>query len=223
MYNHNSELKTMNILATTYRNKEAWVVHSLSYLLLILVLIVSNDLTAAAPDIDIEFVEEQGVNSEWIHAQANCHTTGSQLYEVLDAIVGYPELHSWIRDSKIESDHVDGGQKILVTFTFPWPVGEQWSRIEVKKENKSTITWRQLEGSLIMNRGRVVIVEYEQQAYIDYRANIDVGYANIFTRNYKEEFVREFLMAIYNATRASGLPSTEIVASESQISIATTE
>lgn len=213
----------MNILAITYRSKEAWLIYSKSYILLILVLIISTDLAAASPNIDIEFQEEQGVSSEWIHAQANCHTTGAQLYEVLDAIVGYPELHSWIQDTKIESNHENGGQSIFVEFIFPWPVGEQWSRIEVKKENKSTITWRQLEGSLIMNRGRVVIVEYEQQAYIDYRANIDVGYANVFTREYKEEFVREFLMAIYSATRASGLPSTELAASESQISIAATK
>ena len=74
-----------------------------------------------------------------------------------------------------------------------------------------------------MNRGRVVITEYEQEAHVDYRANIDVGYANVFTRDYKEKFVKEFLMAIYNATRSPELPSTEIAESESQISIAVTE
>ena len=174
---------------------------------LMLVFIITTDLIAATPDIDIKFEEETGINSEWIHAKANCHTTGEQLYEVVDAVINYPELHSWIRDTKIENNNANISQKILMEFTFPWPVGEQWSRIEVTKKNKSTITWRQLEGSLIMNRGRVVIVEHDQQAYIDYRANIDVGYANVLTRDYKEAFVVEFLKAIYDTTRPSELSS----------------
>jgi hypothetical protein len=206
-----------------FRVRSDWFDSAKKLLLITAVFTASIDLVLATPDIDIEFEEEQGVSSEWIRAKASCHTTSQQLHEVIDAIVEYPVLHSWIQGAEIETDDSSGAQIILVEFVFPWPVGEQWSRIEVKKENESTITWHQLEGSLGMNSGRVVITEYEQEAYVDYRANIDVGYANVLTREYKEEFVTEFLMAIYDATRTSSGPFEQTAANDSHISISVIE
>lgn len=172
-------------------------------LLLTLALAFLNTVSVAAPKIAIEFEQEQGSNTEWIHAKANCHTTGPQLYKALNAIVSYPELHNWIRDTKAEPNTMNGDQQFLVEFKFPWPVGKQWSRIEVKKDSDTVISWHQLEGSLKMNQGRIAISEDQQQAHLDYRAIIDVGYPNAFTRGYKKQFILEFLGAIYNKTRES--------------------
>jgi len=194
-----------------------------SRLLLFLALTFAANLSVASPQISIEFEQEQGSNNEWIHAKANCHTTEPRLYEVLNAIVKYPVLHSWIQGAKIENNTMKGGRQFLVEFQFPWPVGKQWSRIEVKKSDDSSISWRQLEGTLKMNQGRIVITEHKQQAHLDYRAIIDVGYPNAFTRGYKKKFVLEFLRAIYDETRDFNKPSTEMSASSSQSIVATLE
>jgi len=170
-------------------------------LLLSLVLASAANLSVAAPQIAIEFHQEQGSENEWIHAKANCHTTEPQLSKVINAVVKYPALHGWIRDTKIESNPMNGRQQFLIKFKFPWPVGERWSRVEVKKEGDAAISWLQLEGTLKLNQGRIEITEHEQQAHIDYRAIIDVGYPNAFTRGYKKQFVLEFLGAIYDQTR----------------------
>ena len=181
-----------------------FVMQLLRYLLLSVALACTTNPSVAAPQFSIEFEQEQGSENEWVHAKANCHTTEPQLNEVINAVVKYPALHSWIRDTKIESDTMNGGQQFPIEFRFPWPVGKRWSRVEVKKEGDSVISWVQLEGTLKSNQGRIVISEYEQQAHIDYRAIIDVGYPNAFTRGYKKQFVLEFLGAIYDQTRDSG-------------------
>ena len=170
----------------------------------------------AEPQIAIEFEQEQGSKNEWIHARANCDTPESQLYEMINAIVEYPALHSWIREAKFESNTVNGGQQFLIEFKFPWPVGKRWSRVEIKRESNATISWRQLEGTLKTNEGRITITEQEQQAHIDYRANIDVGYPNAFTRGYKKKFVSEFLAAIDDQIRDQNRPAAETLASASQ-------
>jgi len=180
-----------------------FIMHLLRYLLLSIALACTANPSVAAPQIAIEFQQEPGSENEWIHAKANCHTTEPQLNEVINAVVKYPALHSWIRETKIESEMRNGDRKFLIEFRFPWPVGKRWSRVEVKKEGDSVISWVQLEGTLKSNQGRIVITENEQQAHIDYRAIIDVGYPNAFTRGYKKQFVMEFLEAIYDQTRSS--------------------
>jgi len=180
-----------------------YVMHLLHYLLMSIALACTANLSVAAPQITVEFEQEPGSENEWIHAKANCHTTEPRLNEVINAVVKYPALHSWIKDTKIESEMTNGGQQFLIEFRFPWPVGKRWSRVEVKREGDSVISWVQLEGTLMLNQGRIVITGHEQQAHIDYRAIIDVGYPNAFTRAYKKQFVMEFLGAIYDQTRGS--------------------
>ncbi len=196
------EDKTME---TTKHNHSpvGFVIHLLRYLLPGVALVCIAGPSVAAPQIFIEFQQEPGSGKEWIHAKANCHTTEPQLNEVINTVVKYPALHSWIRDTKFENETSDGGQQFLIEFRFPWPVGKRWSRVEVKREGDSVISWVQLEGTLNMNQGRIVITEHEQQAHIDYRAVIDVGYPNVVTRSYKKQFVMEFLGAIYDQTRNS--------------------
>lgn len=189
--------------AKHYHSPVDFFIQSLRCLLLGLSLACTANPSVAALQIAVEFVQEPGSGNEWIHAKAICHASAQQLNTVIHAVVKYPVLHSWIRDTKIESDTTNGGQQLFIEFRFPWPVGKQWSRVEVKKEGDSVISWRQLEGTLKLNQGRIEISEHKQQAYIDYRAIIDVGYPNVFTRGYKKKFVLEFIGAIYDQTRVT--------------------
>jgi len=175
------------------------------HLLLFLVLFFSAGWSFASPPIDIQFLKEQGSESEWILAKANCLSAKPPVRKALDAVVNYPRLHSWIQDTRLESQLIDGARQFRIEFRFPWPVGQQWSLVEVKKVGDSTISWHQLEGSLKMNRGRIVITERNQQTHLDYRANIDVGYPNTVTRHYKKKFVLEFLNAIYEEIQPPGI------------------
>ena len=151
----------------------------------------------AAPQIDIEFETDQATGQEWIHAKANCHTREVQAYEAFNAIIDYPELHHWIQNTRAENEENRDHQEFLIEFDFPWPVGKQWSRVQIQ-QGDSVISWNQVDGSLNINRGTIAIAEYEGQAHVDYRAILDVGYPDVFTRGYKEQFVTEFLIAIYN-------------------------
>ncbi len=164
---------------------------------LVVVLVLTTNPTLAAPQIDIEFETDQSTGQEWIHAKANCQTKKQWAYEAFSAIVDYPELHDWIQNTKAESEELNNHQEFLIEFDLPWPVGKQWSRVEIQRSN-SVISWHQIEGSLNMNRGRIVIAEHENQAQVDYRAILDLGYPDVFTRGYKEQFVTEFLVAIFN-------------------------
>jgi len=151
----------------------------------------------AAPQIDIEFETDQTTGHEWIHAKANCQSRESQAYEAFNAIVDYPELHHWIQNTKAANEDNSSYREFLIEFDFPWPVGKQWSRVQIQ-QGDSVISWHQADGSLNINKGSIKISEYEGQAHVDYRAILDVGYPDVFTRGYKEQFVTEFLIAIFN-------------------------
>jgi hypothetical protein len=193
-----SQNQTLGILVTRRSRAISSVGSAMDILrrfLFVLGLAYTASPSVAAPQIDINFEADQASGNEWIRAQTNYHTNKSQLYEVFNAIAA---LHNWIQDTKIESDARNGRQEFFIKFKFPWPVGERWSRVEVQREGDSVISWHQLEGTLKMNQGRIVITEHEQQAHIDYRAVIDVGFPDALTRSYKKKFVVEFLSAIYN-------------------------
>jgi len=183
------------------------------------VLVFNTGSILAAPQIDIEFETDQTTGQEWIHAKANCHAKEQQAYEVFNAIVKYPELHNWIQNTKAESEENNDYQEFLIEFKLPWPVGKQWSRVIIQKNN-SIISWKQTEGSLNMNRGSITIAEHEGQAHVDYRAILDVGYPDAFTRGYKEQFVTEFLVAIYNRlNRKNQLPVNVPASSEKHLTV----
>ena len=177
--------------------------------------------SVASMQIDISFEADRASGNEWIRAQANYDTNKSQLYKILNAIGEYPTLHGWIQDTRIEGDAGNGRQEFVIKFKFPWPVGERWSRVEVRREGDSSIAWNQLEGTLKMNQGRIVITEHAQQAHIDYLAIIDVGFPNAVTRSYKKKFVSEFLSAVHYRTNNSGQSFDETSASSSRLMLVT--
>ena len=159
--------------------------------------VFSTGAAQAMPQIDIEFETDQTTGQEWIHAKTNYLAREAQAYEAFNAIIDYPKLHHWIENTKAENEENSDHQVFLIEFDFPWPLGKQWSRIQIQKCN-SVISWNQTEGSLNINRGKIAITEYEGQAHVDYRAILDVGYPDVFTRGYKEQFITEFLIAIYD-------------------------
>jgi hypothetical protein len=177
--------------------------------------------SVASMQIDINFEADQASGNEWIRAQANYDIKKSRLYEILNAITEYPALHGWIQDARIESDAENGRQEFFIKFKFPWPVGERWSRVEVRSEGDSVITWNQLEGTLKMNQGRIAITEHAHQAHIDYQAIIDVGYSNAVTRSYKKQFISEFLGAIHDRTKNSGQTSDATSTAPSRLILVT--
>jgi hypothetical protein len=179
--------------------------------------------SVASMQIDINFEADQASGNEWIRAQANYDIKKSRLYEILNAITEYPALHGWIQDARIESDAENGRQEFFIKFKFPWPVGERWSRVEVRSEGDSVITWNQLEGTLKMNQGRITITGHERQARIDYLAIIDVGFPNAVTRSYKKQFVSEFLGAIHHRTNNGGQSPDEISVSSYQLMLVTSK
>jgi hypothetical protein len=156
----------------------------------------------AEPDIEISFERDGSSAHRLIHAEALFPTEGADIHRVFAAISDYPELHDWIRTTR-RVGRTPHGEQFLIDFEFPWPVGKQWSRVEVRRHDDSAIEWHQVEGSLKANRGRIAFSTRSGAAHIDYRAVIDVGFPDAFTRPYKERFVSEFLGAVYDEARTS--------------------
>ena len=154
----------------------------------------------AEPDIEISFERDGTSAQRLIHAEALFPLQGTDIHRVFAAITAYPELHDWIRATR-RVGKTPYGEQFLIDFEFPWPVGKQWSRVEVRRHGDSAIEWHQVEGSLKANRGRIAFSTRNGAAHIDYRAVIDVGFPDAFTRPYKKRFVSEFLGAVYHEAR----------------------
>jgi hypothetical protein len=161
----------------------------------------------AEPDIEISFERDGTSAHRLIHAEALFPAQGPDIQRVFAAISAYPELHDWIRATR-QVGTTPHGDEFLIDFEFPWPVGKQWSRVEVRRHDDSAIEWHQVDGSLKANRGRIVFSTRSGAAHIDYRAVIDVGFPDAFTRPYKQRFVSEFLGAVYQQARTASATGT---------------
>ena len=169
----------------------------------------------AEPDIEVSFERDGTSAHRLIHAEALFPARGADIQRVFAAISAYPELHDWIRTTR-PLGRTARGEQFLVEFEFPWPVGKQWSRVEVRRHDDSAIEWHQIEGSLKANRGRIAFATRDGAAHIDYRAVIDVGFPDALTRPYKKRFVSEFLGAVYQQARTSGTATSIALASRTQ-------
>lgn len=156
----------------------------------------------AGPDIEIGFESVDDAGQRLIHAEALFPVAGAEVQRVFAAIGGYPSLHAWIQSARRVASSAHS-EEFLVEFRFPWPVGQQWSRVEVRRQGDSAIEWRQMEGSLKANHGRIAFASRGSDAHIDYRAVIDVGVPEPLSRPYKKRFVSEFLDAVYSQARAA--------------------
>jgi len=150
----------------------------------------------AEPSIEVTFEADATDSQKLIHAQAVFDAPRTVVYNIFNRITTYPMLHDWVRETtQVSEDH--DNQVFLVKFSFPWPVGSQWSRVEVRHRG-NTIFWKQVDGSLEANHGRISFTTVDSKVHIDYQAAIDVGLPELWTRSYKEKFIREFLTAAYN-------------------------
>lgn len=148
------------------------------------------------PEIKIDFKTDKDTGQDQVRAAAELHRGEAAILGVIMEVTEYPRLHEWIQ-KVIQLDSTDDGrQEFLVEFKFPWPVGCKWSRIEVQQEGGKGISWRQIDGSLGMNEGRMSVLADGELSYIDYRASIDVGVSKALVRPYMKGFVTDFLAAI---------------------------
>ena len=166
----------------------------------------------AGPRIEVTFEAAATDSQKLIHAQAVFDAPHPLVYNIFDRISAYPALHDWIRDTTLVNE--DGErQEYLVEFEFPWPAGRQWSRVEVHHSGR-TIFWRQVEGSLKANHGRISFTTRDDNKVdVDYRAAIDIGLPELWTRSYKEKFIREFLSAAYTQAETTATPPALVLVS----------
>lgn len=157
----------------------------------------------AGPDIDISFEGPDANGQRVIHARALFPVAGAEVQRVFEAIGDYPSLHDWIDSARLVASDAHSEQ-FLVEFRFPWPVGRQWSRVEVRRQGEHAIEWHQVEGSLKANHGRIAFASRGADAHIDYRAVIDVGLPEPLSRPYKKRFVSEFLDAVHLQASTAG-------------------
>jgi hypothetical protein len=160
----------------------------------------------AGPQIEISFEADETDSQKLVHAQAVFPSDPSVVFDIFNAITAYPMLHDWIRETRLVSagKHT---QEFQVEFAFPWPVGHQWSRVEVRRDHNA-IFWRQVEGSLKANHGRISFTTAGNQVHLDYRAAIDIGLPELWTQSYKKKFVKEFLTAAYEQVQTAGPAAT---------------
>jgi uncharacterized membrane protein len=195
---------------------EPLTVYALTHLLRLMVLAAGILFTGtpvfAGPQIEIRFETDSADSQKLIHAQAVFAVPQPVIYNIFNCITTYPQLHDWVRETtRVNEDHHT--QVYLVKFSFPWPVGSQWSRVEVR-HNGNTIFWKQVDGSLEANHGRISFTTVDSKVHLDYRAAIDVGLPELWTRSYKEKFIREFLTAAYNQAETTVSTSTLLLAVE---------
>ena len=169
----------------------------------------------AEPDIEISYERDDSSADSLIRAEALFPVRSSDIQRVFAAISAYPELHDWIRSTRLVRKTVQG-EEFLVEFAFPWPVGKQWSRVEVRRHADNSIEWHQIDGSLKANRGRIAFSTRGGAAHIDYRAVIDVGFPDALTRPYKKRFVSEFVGAVYQEARSRSSSTAIALASRAQ-------
>ena len=75
---------------------------------------------------------------------------------------------------------------------------------------------RQLAGSLKANDGEISFHAVDDGVRIDYRASIDVGFPDLWTRSYKKQFIAEFLTAAGDLAQSDGTRAALALASPTQ-------
>jgi hypothetical protein len=155
----------------------------------------------AGPKIDISFEPGGSPGEQIIHVETDFGVIGSAACDVLCVFPDYAALHPWIKESRVESVEPDGTQIVYFVLDLPWPVGRQWSRLSVERFGDRTMAWNQVEGSFRQNHGTVLLRPDGGRTHLSYWAVIDVGVPAALARPFQEQFVREFLQAVYNEAR----------------------
>jgi hypothetical protein len=180
---------------------ERWKTRGLTALAVVLLgvgLMAPRAALAAGPRIDITFEPGGSPGEQIIHVETDFGVIGSSACDVLCVFPDYAALHPWIVESDLESVYSDGTQVVYFVIDLPWPVGRHWSRLEVERFGDRTVAWQQIDGSFKKNHGTVVIRPEGGRTHLSYWAVIDVGVPAFAARPFQEQFVREFLQAVYD-------------------------
>ncbi|MGD8843021.1 MAG: hypothetical protein PVJ83_06055 [Gammaproteobacteria bacterium] len=189
----------------------ATAAHLARFALLLSMTTLSAAAALAAPKIDIDFETDAVSEGEFVRARTVFRADPDVVYTTFSRIAEYPALHDWVRATELVNSS-GTTREFIVKFHFPWPVGSQWSRIEVHTA-RDAITWKQLEGSLEANHGRLRFEVGDDRVGIDYRAAIDVGMPDLWTRSYRKKFVTEFLTAVRERTTNTGQMAVKLASS----------
>lgn len=136
------------------------------------------------PENAIGFENGSISGDEFFSAETSFQAGRAAIWNAFAAITEYPSLHEWIGEARVVGHTGDARQEFLVKFPFPWPIVIRWSRVEGSREHGSEISWRQIEGDLNANEGRISISGKDDQAHIHYRAIINVGVPAMLARPY---------------------------------------
>lgn len=164
----------------------------------------------ADPTIDISFESSDNDAQKLVRAQAVFPMNESVVLRLFQGITDYPAFHHWIHKTRLLSQSGDT-REFRIEFDFPWPVGRQWSRVEVTQVGQ-TIVWKQIEGTLKANHGRIEFKADCKQVQIDYRAAMDIGLPESVTRSFKQRFVNDFLSAVYHKAESVERSNASILA-----------
>jgi len=156
---------------------------------------------ATGPKIDISFEEGGSPGEQILHVETDFGVVGSAACKVLCVYPDYAALHPWIKESRVEAVGPGGTQVVYFVLDLPWPVGRQWSRLSVERFGDRTMAWSQVEGSFRKNHGTVLLHPEGGKTHLSYWAVIDVGVPALLARPFQEQFVREFLLAVYDAAQ----------------------
>ncbi len=169
-----------------------------------LTLLTTCSAARAEQVINTRFINDAASGREVMKAQATFSRYGDELRKVLLSFRGYADLHPWITETEISNSPVEGTSQVLIRFKFPWPVGKRWSRIEVNTDGQDVIAWRQIEGTLNANEGRLQFATNGQNVRIDYSAVLSTGFPDRWARGYKKQFVTEFINAAHLRAAETG-------------------
>jgi hypothetical protein len=174
-----------------------------SLLLFILACFTQQQANASQP-IEISITSDEASGLDVIQAQTAFDNHGYSLRRILLAIAGYADLHPWIISSTLVESGNQDGTEFLIEFKFPWPVRHRWSRIAVHREGENAIGWHQIAGNMQYNEGQLRFSSSGNQSIdVSMSAIIGIGLPEILTREFKKQFVKDFIKTAYDQAAAS--------------------
>ncbi len=178
--------------------------HRHHLLLLVILACLTQQAANASQPIEVNIANDDGSGLDIIQAQTAFDNHGTALRRILLAISGYADLHPWIVSSTPTGTGDQEGKEFLIEYDFPWPVCRRWSHIRVHKKDENTISWRQVAGNMQKNEGWLRFSSPGNQSInVSMSAIIGIGLPEILIREFKKQFVKDFIVTAYDQAVAS--------------------
>jgi hypothetical protein len=172
-------------------------------LLFILLCFTQQQANASQP-IEVSVSSDDASGLDVIQAQTAFDNYGTSLRRVLLSIGGYADLHPWIVSSTLVGPGNQDVTEFLIEFKFPWPVSHRWSHIVVHREGENAVSWHQIAGNMQQNEGQLRFRSSSNQSIdVSMSAIIGIGLPEILTREFKKQFVKDFITTAYDQAAAS--------------------